>query len=711
MSSNTAPIPGEGMWSDQQPPADEAARAREVFEHLMCEDGLLGALETMLSGVEVAGTDPVTLQLEGMKLLAADVARRMNQADPFTIERDDTWFDPADLPQGKGDEPGAKVDAAGSDPGGAGIAPAAAAATDDASQDVTVHAGAAAEMPQAWRDADEAAARLARFEDVTVLAHQLMNQAGAVRAYAVERCARFDTAPDSARWSATDCLAGDAPRPGDVTEHPAGHRGRFAGDLLAPSLRLGPHAADSMVDEAVWLTQRVPAVLAEVARGEANLDTAAAIAREVQDARPDTCELVEEAVLGREVHHRSTTQARRSARTLVERFEASAARTTLRRTQAQHTGVWLDPHTTPGLSALTAVMPTGQAASVMDAVDQRARAAQQEAKSGDGAGEALLLGQHRANALHDLALANVELIAHLELIVPPGGPPPQTPQSDAPPPAGGSPPTTGPSPEENDSASAAGFPRERKGSPSAAASPPPTGDSPPTGKRGSPPAAGSPPEWDASPPEGNGSAAVPCQHPDDDPCAVSASATRAAAATSARSPVTLEQAAEILKNSATVVVHDRAGPVPTEQVIQLLSERAARVTVERFDPHALADDPPEERSAAPPAAGSNGYRPGARLRRAVKRRDRRCRYPGCDRRALFTDLDHVEPWPRGRTTATNLQNLCRHHHCTKHEAGWRVVMTPDGTCTWTSPTGRTHTTRPGLLELLDDLAYPVSLDR
>ncbi|WP_392425393.1 hypothetical protein [Barrientosiimonas humi] len=669
MSSNTAPIPGEGMWSDQQPPADEAARAREVFEHLMCEDGLLGALETMLSGVEVAGTDPVTLQLEGMKLLAADVARRMNQADPFTIERDDAWFDPADLPQGKGNEPGAKVDAAGSDPAGAGTAPAAAAATDDAPPDVTVHAGAAAEMPQAWRDADEAAARLARFEDVTVLAHQLMNQAGAVRAYAVERCARFDTAPDSARWSATDCLAGDAPRPGDVTEHPAGHRGRFAGDLLAPSLRLGPHAADSMVDEAVWLTQRVPAVLAEVARGEANLDTAAAIAREVQDARPDTCELVEEAVLGREVHHRSTTQARRSARTLVERFEASAARTTLRRTQAQHTGVWLDPHTTPGLSALTAVMPTGQAASVMDAVDQRARAAQQEAKSGDGAGEALLLGQHRANALHDLALGNVELIAHLELIVPPGGPPPQ---SDARPPAGGS---------------------------------------PPTGKGGSSPAAGSPTERDVSPPEGDGSAAVPCQHPDDDPCAVSASATRAAAATSARSTLTLEQAAAILKNSATVVVHDRAGPVPTEQVIQLLSERAARVTVERFDPHALADDLPEERSVAPPAAGSNGYRPGARLRRAVKRRDRRCRYPGCDRRALFTDLDHVEPWPRGRTTATNLQNLCRHHHCTKHEAGWRVVMTPDGTCTWTSPTGRTHTTRPGLLELLDDLAYPVSLDR
>ena len=30
----------------------------------------------------------------------------------------------------------------------------------------------------------------------------------------------------------------------------------------------------------------------------------------------------------------------------------------------------------------------------------------------------------------------------------------------------------------------------------------------------------------------------------------------------------------------------------------------------------------------------------------------------------------------------------------KHHAGWQVTMDPVGTCTWTAPDGRTHTTRP-----------------
>ena len=670
MSSNTAP--GAGSWEPGAPLGDQVTGPAEVFESMLLEDGVLGAIGTVLSGLQVAGTDPVTLQLEGMKLLAADVARRMTRPDPFAVaEHDDGWFVPSDLPQGQATEPGADVEAAGSDTCGAGLAPEAAAAAPasgslDTTADDAASAGtSAAELPQAWRDAAAAAARLARFEDVTVAAHQVMNQAGAVRAYAAERCARFDTASDSTPWSAADCLTGDAPRPGDVTEHPPGHRGRFTGDLLAPSLRLGPQAADSVVDAAVWLTQRTPALLAAVARGEANLDTAAAIARELQDARPDTCELVEDAVLGRGVHQRSLSPARRSARVLVERFEATAARTTLQRTQAQQTGVRLDTHPTPGLSSLTAVMPTGHAASVIDAVDQRARAAQHEAKTASGDGQALLLGQHRANALHDLALGNVELIAHLELIVPPGGSPSQTPPADT---------------------------------------PPPTGDSPPEGNGPLP--AGPPPTTD-SPPEGNGTPDASAQLPDPAPRAVTAPATQAEPATTGRSTVTAEQAVQILTNAATIVAHDRAGPVPTEQAIQLLTTRAHRVTVEHVDPCARARGPDDPVGRD----GPDSYRPGARLRRAVKRRDQTCRFPGCDRRTLFTDLDHVEPWPRGRTSASNLQNLCRHHHCTKHQAGWRVVMTPDGTCTWTSPTGRTHTTQPGLLELLDDLAYPVTLDR
>lgn len=88
------------------------------------------------------------------------------------------------------------------------------------------------------------------------------------------------------------------------------------------------------------------------------------------------------------------------------------------------------------------------------------------------------------------------------------------------------------------------------------------------------------------------------------------------------------------------------------------------------------------------------YRPGARLRRFVLTRDQHCRFPGCTRPARLGDVDHVERWPDGETIASNLQCLCRHHHRAKHEGGWRVSMTPEGICTWTSPSGRHYVTHP-----------------
>jgi len=88
------------------------------------------------------------------------------------------------------------------------------------------------------------------------------------------------------------------------------------------------------------------------------------------------------------------------------------------------------------------------------------------------------------------------------------------------------------------------------------------------------------------------------------------------------------------------------------------------------------------------------YKPGARLRRFVVTRDEHCRFPGCTRPARLDDLDHVIRWPDGPTAASNLQCLCRHHHRAKHEGGWQVSMTADGTCTWTSPSGRRYVTHP-----------------
>ena len=76
-----------------------------------------------------------------------------------------------------------------------------------------------------------------------------------------------------------------------------------------------------------------------------------------------------------------------------------------------------------------------------------------------------------------------------------------------------------------------------------------------------------------------------------------------------------------------------------------------------------------------------------RLRKALEVRDGGCRFPGCDSR--HTQAHHAVPWSEGgRTALDNLILLCRFHHKTMHEGGWRVRMGPDGAARFADPEGR-----------------------
>lgn len=112
------------------------------------------------------------------------------------------------------------------------------------------------------------------------------------------------------------------------------------------------------------------------------------------------------------------------------------------------------------------------------------------------------------------------------------------------------------------------------------------------------------------------------------------------------------------------------------------------------------------------AAPEPRYTPSTTLAEYVRYRDLTCRFPGCDRPAAGTDLDHTIPFVAGGPTqASNLKCLCRLHHLLKTFGGWRDQQLPDGTVIWTSPAGHTYVTTPGSALLFPALCAPTAAVR
>lgn len=87
--------------------------------------------------------------------------------------------------------------------------------------------------------------------------------------------------------------------------------------------------------------------------------------------------------------------------------------------------------------------------------------------------------------------------------------------------------------------------------------------------------------------------------------------------------------------------------------------------------------------------GRQSYQPPQQLRDFLIARDRTCRFPGCRRSALLSDLDHAQSWESGgATSAENIGALCRRHHRLKTHDGWTLESFPDGSCRWRSPLGK-----------------------
>lgn len=89
--------------------------------------------------------------------------------------------------------------------------------------------------------------------------------------------------------------------------------------------------------------------------------------------------------------------------------------------------------------------------------------------------------------------------------------------------------------------------------------------------------------------------------------------------------------------------------------------------------------------------------PNPAQRREVRRRDRHCRFPGCEN-AAFTAVHHIVPWkPGGTTDLFNLALLCKHHHGVVHRDGWTMSGDANQELRFMAPGGRVMMSRPSPL--------------
>ena len=126
------------------------------------------------------------------------------------------------------------------------------------------------------------------------------------------------------------------------------------------------------------------------------------------------------------------------------------------------------------------------------------------------------------------------------------------------------------------------------------------------------------------------------------------------------------------------------GPAPTFEREARVAAWLASINMKWFE----SDGCTHQRQSA-------AYRPPPTLQHLIRIRQQACAFPGCRRPASQCDLDHTVPFQRGGLTCEcNLAPLCRRHHEAKQAPGWWLEQSSPGRLSWTTPSGRSYSTRP-----------------
>ena len=144
-----------------------------------------------------------------------------------------------------------------------------------------------------------------------------------------------------------------------------------------------------------------------------------------------------------------------------------------------------------------------------------------------------------------------------------------------------------------------------------------------------------------------------------------------------------------LRNETDGVVMDPDAPALAEETVRRLGCEAGLVPVLRDGEEILSVG--RRTRAVPPS-----------IRRALRLRDKGCRFPGCTH-TRHVDAHHIRHWADGgETKLSNLVELCGRHHRLLHEGGYGLKATDDGALVFTRPDGERVPDVPRALELDGD---------
>jgi hypothetical protein len=132
----------------------------------------------------------------------------------------------------------------------------------------------------------------------------------------------------------------------------------------------------------------------------------------------------------------------------------------------------------------------------------------------------------------------------------------------------------------------------------------------------------------------------------------------------------------------------RAGSGDPVEVGEIGVSYVSREAARRLSCDAGVVEIVEDEHGVPLSVGRKRRTIAGALKRALRRRDRGCSYPGCTNR-LFLEGHHIRHWADGgETSLKNTAQLCSAHHRYVHEYGYSIELGSDQRPQFRDPTGR-----------------------